>query len=195
MSIRLMSLVWQDHTGTLTGIEKAVLLRMADFAADNGTQIFPTIKRIAADIGFSETAVKDAIKNLVKKKYISKTIRTSKAVHISNLYRINTTTLNNATVDKPVKKSGISKGGGSPDDPGVGRQTTQGGSPDDCDPPPNHHLDPSPAKDDNNCSKNEQQEPEPERPSKISTAEKKKIMQDMAQLLRQTKTKPRSTRR
>lgn len=190
MSIKLMSLVWQDHTGTLAGIEKAVLLRMADFAADNGTQIFPSVKRLVLDTGFGNTAIKEAIKKLVAKKYITKTIRTNKSVHISNLYRINIATLAKAAnVDNSVDKQGINKKGGSPHDLGVGRHRQGGGSPDDCDPPLIHHIDPPIAKDTTDCSKNEQQEPGKQSPSKIPLAEKKKIIQDMAKLLKQTKVK------
>ena len=70
-----MTLIWQDHTGELTGIEKAVLLKMADHAADNGTQIFPSIKTLALDTGFSEKTVRRAINTLIEKKRLSKTIR------------------------------------------------------------------------------------------------------------------------
>lgn len=185
MSIKLMSLVWQDHTGNLSGIEKAVLLRMADFAADNGTQIFPSVTRIALDTGFSDKSIRRAINSLVEKKYISKTIRSRKTVHISNLYRINTATLSKA-VNKPVDNPCIKEGGGVTQTPGVGSQRPEGGVTETRDPPSNHHIDPPPAKLPTNCIKNEQQEPKPQGQSKIPLADKKKITQDLRKLLKQT---------
>ena len=189
-----MSLVWQDHTGTLTGSEKAVLLRMADFAADNGTQIFPSIKRVALDTGYSERNVQYAINNLVKKKYLTKTIRTSKSVHISNLYRINTAVLTDAaSVDKPVDKPGIKHEGGARVAPGVVQNTSGGGARVACNPPLIHHIDPPPAKEIINCSNIEQLEREPDLTAistKIPLAEKKKITADLKQLLTKTRIKP-----
>lgn len=190
MSIKLMSLVWQDHTGALTGSEKAVLLRMADFAADNGTQIFPTIKRLALDTGFSERNVQYAIKKLIEKKYLNKTVRTSKSVHISNLYRINISTLQAASVDnlpkkpkdvnKPVDKPCTKDRGGATVAPGVVQNTSGGGARIACDPSLIHHIDPPIAKDATNFLKNKN--------SKVaSEVDKRKIVNDLQQLLKQQK--------
>lgn len=137
MSIKLMSLIWDDHTGELTGIEKAVLLRMADFAAENGTQIFPSYKRLSEDTGFSESSVKRAIVALIQKKRISKTRRSRKLQHITNLYRINVTVLKEKTivplpadyvpVHKSVDKSCTKEGGGVTQTQGVVSYGHKGG--------------------------------------------------------------------
>ncbi len=213
-----MSLVWADHTGELTGIEKAVLLRMADFAADNGTQIFPSTKRLADDTGFSDKSIRRAIVSLVKKKYISKTIRTNKAVHISNLYRINVNTLQKAADMNPVKKKtpvnksgdkhGIKQGGGVTETPGVGSQAPGGGVTETTgvgsqvpgggvtetrNPPLIRHIDPSIAKGTTNCSKNEQQIEQSKlieiAQSKIPDSEKIQIMKNMKRMLNHVKGK------
>lgn len=190
MSIKLMSLIWQDHTGELTGIEKAILIKMADYAADNGTQIFPSVKTLALDTAFSEKTVRRAINTLIEKKRLTKTIRSRKAVHISNLYRINTAALQQAApVNKPVNKRGITKEGTPSQSVGVLPERPEGTPSQTSNPPPNHHIDPPLAKDTINCLKNEQQEPSKQSPSKIPLADKKKIIQDMAKLLKQTTLK------
>lgn len=90
MSIRLMSLVWADHTGILTAAEKSILLRLADFAADNGTQIFPSLDRIGDDTGYkSRRQVINILKSLIIKKYIRKINRKDGAQFLTNNYRIN----------------------------------------------------------------------------------------------------------
>lgn len=195
MSIKLMSLVWEDHTGELSGVEKATLLRMADFAADNGTQIFPSVKRLALDTGFSERAIQYAIGGLVDKKRLSKTVRTSKSVHITNLYRINVAILEQkANVNKiekkpksvhnPVNKRGVSGGGGAPDAPGVVQGVRGGGAPRACDPSLIRQLDPSIAnKGTINCSKNEQERLYEISQAAIPDAEKIKIMKELKRLV------------
>lgn len=61
MSIRLINKVWQsDLDGTLT----AVAGRLAGFADDDGMRIYPTIKRIAADLRINERTVQRAMRKL-----------------------------------------------------------------------------------------------------------------------------------
>lgn len=133
-----MSLIWQDHTGTLTSSEKSVLLRMADFAADNGTQIFPSIRRIALDTGLADRTVQRTIESLIVKKKLKRNHR--KSNHYStNIYAINVTELEQAAqsketkynrkkpVDKPVNKPCKTQGGGVTMSPGVVSPCHQGG--------------------------------------------------------------------
>lgn len=67
MSIKLMNLVWEADNSNLSGIEKAILLRMADFAADDGTSIYPSIGRLEKDTGFKARSIKYSIADLEKK--------------------------------------------------------------------------------------------------------------------------------
>lgn len=191
MSIKLMSLIWEDHTGELTGIEKTVLIKMADHAADNGTQIFPSVRRISLDTGFCETAIKDAIKGLVAKKRISKTVRSKKLHHITNLYRIHVAVLEEAAnrkkqskVDKPVDNAGITEGVGRQTTGGLGARRPRGGSPDDRNPPSESSLKIIPIETQQICSKNEQQELQSEKEERLR---KKQIVHDMKKMIKNMK--------
>lgn len=72
MSIKLMSLIWEDHTGQLSASEKSVLIRMADFAADDGSSIYPGYTRIGKDTSLSYETVKRSVWSLMEKGYLIK---------------------------------------------------------------------------------------------------------------------------
>lgn len=93
MSIDIMSLVWKDHTGTLKPIEKSVLLRMADFAAKDGTSVYPSINTIVKDTGYSKSTVMRVIDALTEKNILIKTNRRAGKKNLTNLYAINVTLL------------------------------------------------------------------------------------------------------
>ncbi|EGR2703860.1 hypothetical protein CGI24_17740 [Vibrio parahaemolyticus] len=76
----------------LSGIEKATLVHLSTFA-DGKFQCFPSIKTLAKITGFSESAIKRAIKKLEELKLITKKRRYSSSGPTSNLYKLNTTVL------------------------------------------------------------------------------------------------------
>jgi len=61
VSFSLQSMVWPAR---LDGTAKLVLLRLCDFADDDGSRVFPTVKRVAADCGISERTTQDALRRL-----------------------------------------------------------------------------------------------------------------------------------
>lgn len=138
MSIKLMSMVWDDHTTELTGIEKSVLLKLCDCAADDGTRAFPSVPTISLATGFCVSSVQRAVKSLQSKKRLTRQFRKKdKIVNLVNNYRINVAELQMAatSVDKGQKY----KGGGVSQLPGVVSHSYQGG----VSQLPNPSLDPS----------------------------------------------------
>lgn len=87
----------------LSGIEKATLVHLSTFA-DGKFQCFPSIKTLAQITGFSESAIKRAIKKLEELKLITKKRRYSSSGPTSNLYKLNTTILKDKS-GKPSKPS------------------------------------------------------------------------------------------
>ncbi|MCG6307885.1 helix-turn-helix domain-containing protein [Vibrio alginolyticus] len=84
----------------LSGIEKATLVHLSTFA-DGKLQCFPSMKKLSQITGFSESAIKRAIKKLEGLDLITKKRRYSSSGPISNLYTLNT----NALKDTPDKHS------------------------------------------------------------------------------------------
>lgn len=144
MSIKLMAMVWDDHSGNLTGIEKSILLRLADFAADNGTQIFPSLTTISQDTSHSRSTVIRTLQALESKKYIKKTNRQKNVTNITNLYRID--------IDK-LKKGSITV------TPGVVSHRHQGS----VTVTPDPSIDPSHRSINNNKAQNQPQKTEPKK--------------------------------
>jgi hypothetical protein len=68
MSISIINLVYKNEN--LSGIEKAVLLRMAWHANDEGKNIFPSVGNISNAIGFCRKAVSNTIQALIKKGFL-----------------------------------------------------------------------------------------------------------------------------
>lgn len=62
MSIKISSLVWK--LDGLTATQKFVLLRLADFADDDGGSVFPSVPKVATDCGLTDRAVQKAIRSL-----------------------------------------------------------------------------------------------------------------------------------
>lgn len=60
MSIRLMSLIWEIEFPTHA--QKLVALKLADYAADNGSSIFPAVNTIAKHTGSDERTVQRVLK-------------------------------------------------------------------------------------------------------------------------------------
>lgn len=62
MSIHLMSLVWEVDFATPT--QKLVMLRLADYADDDGNSVFPSIERLARQVGASKRQTQYAVRAL-----------------------------------------------------------------------------------------------------------------------------------
>lgn len=69
MSVKVMSVVWESRIGTPS--LKAVLLKLADCAADDGTRCYPSVPRVAAETELSERTVTRALGDLREKGLIS----------------------------------------------------------------------------------------------------------------------------
>lgn len=54
MSVKQMSMVWESD---IDGADKLLLLAMADFANDEGQQIFPSVRRLTYKTGQSERSI------------------------------------------------------------------------------------------------------------------------------------------
>jgi hypothetical protein len=67
MSFKLYELVWGIKPGFLTVTEKFVLVRLAGFANEDGSSVYPSIKRVSEETGASISAVQRAIKALLHK--------------------------------------------------------------------------------------------------------------------------------
>lgn len=62
MSIDVGALVWR---AALPAMDKIVLLRLADFAAEDGSRIFPSIGRVCRECGVSDRHVQNVLKKYV----------------------------------------------------------------------------------------------------------------------------------
>jgi hypothetical protein len=71
MSVELTSLAWRVKFPSPT--QKLVLLRLADFASDNGFGVFPSIARLADEVGASERQIQYALRALEGCELISRT--------------------------------------------------------------------------------------------------------------------------
>lgn len=80
----------------LSGIEKATLVHLSTFA-DGKLQCFPSMKKLSQITGFSESAIKRAIKKLEDLGLITKKRRYSSSGPISNLYKLNISVLKGKT--------------------------------------------------------------------------------------------------
>jgi hypothetical protein len=91
MSIRVMSLVWENET--LDPYERLVMLSLADHSNDEG-MCYPSIRRLCARTGMKERGVQNVVKRLTEAGYI--TVEMNKGRAGSNLYRVNATPATNA---------------------------------------------------------------------------------------------------
>lgn len=95
----LMLAVFRDQSKDLqgkyilNGIETAVYARMALYANESGRSIYPSINTLVAELKFSRTTIKEAIKTLIDKRRIILVKQGNSKTHQSNEYRINLTFL------------------------------------------------------------------------------------------------------
>ena len=87
-----MKAVWGAKSGFFTSTEKSILVRLADFAADDGSSIYPSVKRISAETEFAERCINYTIPSLLKKGVLE-LVKTFKGRR-PNVYQINVSFLN-----------------------------------------------------------------------------------------------------
>jgi len=114
MCNRLLAAVWSNCDKRLKGIPKNILVRMAYYAAPDGTNIFPTIPTLAKEVGWDNRSIIRGIKSLEDMGYISKQ---SRKLNNTNHYILNVSliflfseaeNLENNPVDNSVDKYPIS---------------------------------------------------------------------------------------
>ena len=122
MSIKVMCLIWKDHTGLLTGIEKSVLLRLADFAADDGSSIYPGYSRLVKDTGFSARTIQNTMNSLIGKGIIKKVRKEDPKTHRAAVFFINVDRIGRDAPEEEVHPTaydtpgaGDARGGGAGD--------------------------------------------------------------------------------
>lgn len=95
MSFILMLAAFRDQSKTmegkyqLSGIETSVYARMALYATEDGTHIYPSINTLVAELKFSRTTIKAAIKSLLEKRRILLVKKGNSINHTANEYRLN----------------------------------------------------------------------------------------------------------
>ena len=67
MSLTLQRLIWQVSPDVLNSTETLVLLRLADFAQEDGSSIYPSLKRVSQDTKLTERGIQKALVALLKK--------------------------------------------------------------------------------------------------------------------------------
>ena len=87
MSVEATAAVWARRD--LTATEKLVAVRLADHASPDGTDAWPSVKRLCADTGLSERAVQGALQRLVDKGAIRLTGKHRR--HHTNVYAVDLT--------------------------------------------------------------------------------------------------------
>lgn len=103
----------------ISGTEKTVFVHLSTFA-DGALQCFPSIKTLALVTGFSDSAIKRAIKKLEELQLIKKTRRYSSSGPTSNLYQLNTQPLKmgvNKQIETATKTRYLAEDGNYYDSP------------------------------------------------------------------------------
>lgn len=91
MSIHVMSLVWKTELGGPT--RKAVAMKLADCAADDGTSVFPSVRRVSRETEMSERTVQETIRHFVEIGLLLPVERGGRGPGSTNVYRFNMPTL------------------------------------------------------------------------------------------------------
>ncbi len=108
MSIKIMSMLW-DTRGHFTSTEKSILLKIADSAAEDGTNAYPGAGKIAACCELGRRTVFENLENIYKKKVLKKRNRIKAGRMTSNMYSFDLKLLQwmvDNPVDKPCKTQG-----------------------------------------------------------------------------------------
>lgn len=104
MSISLMKLVW---TQPLVSTDKLLLLRLCDYAGDDGSRVFPSVARLAHETSLSERHVQRRLRSLEKAGYIS-VVRNARGGcrGMTRNYLINVVTLSTGDTLSPITQRG-----------------------------------------------------------------------------------------
>lgn len=88
MSIKVMTAVWELEEG-LTGIEKAILLKLADYGSNSGHSIYPGLRTLERKTSFHRNTIIKSIKSLQQKGFIEKSYNYGEVgQQLNNNYRI-----------------------------------------------------------------------------------------------------------
>ena len=87
MSVHLTSLVWEVEFPTST--QKLLLLRVADYADDDGAGIYPSISEVARQVGASERQIQYAIRAFENACMIERVTEGGSGPKRTNVWRIN----------------------------------------------------------------------------------------------------------
>ena len=90
MSIKLMRAVWNSRKSLgLSGIDAAILVKLADFAQDDGSSIYPSLEHLANQTGFSKSTIQRSLKLSCTKNILVNISDVSGRKTLTNLYKIN----------------------------------------------------------------------------------------------------------
>lgn len=90
MSIKLMKAIWDNRECLdLNGIETAILVKLADFASDDGSSVYPSLGKLVKTTGFSESTIQRALKSLCVRNFLTQVSKFSQRKHLTNIYKIN----------------------------------------------------------------------------------------------------------
>lgn len=166
MSIGLMSLVWPLRQ--LSPVEKLVLMRVCDRASDAGEHVFPSLARMALEIGIEERSIRRIYRRLEDFGVMAPVAGADPIRRLSREYRVNVDTLKAKATDEGAaierelhaikatkakaardKRAKAHRGPGSPprNEDGVGDREvrawgTGGSERRGPGSPPNHHVEP-----------------------------------------------------
>ena len=115
------AMAWAIKFENLAPLEKFTLLMLANYASNENGDCYPSVKTLAKKTNMSDTTVKKYIKSLEDKGLLSIKQRKMEDIYLSNIYKLN------LNITPGVGRQ--TTGGGSPDGVGVGQHATGVGSP------------------------------------------------------------------
>lgn len=98
MSISLMSMVWPLRQ--LSPVEKLVLMRVCDRAGDAGEHVFPSLARMALEIGIEERSIRRIYRRLEDFGVMAPVAEADPIRRLSREYRVNVDTLKAKAADE-----------------------------------------------------------------------------------------------
>lgn len=101
MSFKLFPLIWGVPSGFLSGTETLVLLKLGDCAQDDGSSVYPSLRRVSEDTKLSIRVIQRSIHSLLTKKMIERV--QSFSARMPNIYKINVDLLKNLNQDLTIR--------------------------------------------------------------------------------------------
>jgi len=101
MSFKLFPLIWGVPSGFLSGTETLVLLKLGDCAQDDGSSVYPSLRRVSKDTKLSIRVIQRSIHSLLTKKMIERV--QSFSARMPNIYKINVDLLKNINQDVTIR--------------------------------------------------------------------------------------------